>query len=187
MSRCLFLLLLVLVSCETPTRNLRERDDEYHIVALNDNERAYQAARAAARTQPVYPVVGLGLRLGMDSGQVRQHLDSLRRHRAMGWPRSTYQLRQEVGPDFEQDRLVRVWLMPDHTNLPTAHEYFDVVHYLEYLYGLSYPHGEAPARCSWFKGATEVQLINIPEYGYYLQYLDLHHPLAIDPHAHHSL
>jgi hypothetical protein len=184
-----FLLLLGLISCETHPLPFSERNDEYTLVALNDDERAYQAALAAARTRPAYPVVGFGLRLGMNSGQVSQHLDSLRQHRELGWPLPTWQLRREVWPDFEHDRLVRLFLCRDgtNTNLPTTREYLDVVHGLEHLYGLGYPHGEAPVTCSWFKGGTEVQLINLHEYGYYLCYFDLHHPIYINPHPHYSL
>lgn len=186
-----FLLLLGLFGCESHPRPRSEHHDEYTVVALNDHERAYQAARAAACTQPAYPLVGLGLRWGMNSTQVRQHLDSLRQHPHRSWPLPTCRLGREVWPAYQQGRLVSFFLTPGSTGSPTTttRDYLDLVRGLEHLYGLSYPHGEAPVVWSWFKGGTEVQLISLNGYGYYLDYLDLPHqpPVDNDPNAHYTL
>jgi hypothetical protein len=103
----LLLALLPLASCKSVT----------------EREQRYQAAYGAASKLPTFPYAASGLRFGMDSTQVQQHLDSLRQRDELSWQLSIRRLPMQAEPEFVKGKLVNRQLTLGTTGLPNSPEY----------------------------------------------------------------
>jgi hypothetical protein len=140
-----------------------------------EREQCYQAAYDAASKLPVFFYVASGLRFGMDSSQVQQHLDSLRQRDELGWQLSSGRLPMQVEPEYVKGRLVRLQVLLHGSGLTNSLEHLELLRGLNKAYREGYEHSpsdEGGVR-SWFKGGTKVQLMTLSGMGYALDYRDL--------------
>jgi hypothetical protein len=108
--------------------------------SVPEREQRYQAAYDAASKLPTFPYAASGLRFGMDSTQVQQHLDSLRQRDQLGWQLSTGRLPMQAEPEFVKGKLVKLQLTLGTTGLPNSPEYRELVRGLTQAYGPGYVH-----------------------------------------------
>jgi hypothetical protein len=149
--------------------------------SVPEREQRYQAAYDAASKLPTFPYAASGLRFGMDSTQVQQHLDSLRQRDELNWQLSTGRLPIEAEPEYVKGKLVKLQLTLGTTGLPNSPEYRELVSGLTQAYGPGYVHGlgEDDDAQSWFKGGTEIELTPWVGVGFTLEYTDLHQAHAL--------
>jgi hypothetical protein len=141
----------------------------------SEQQQHYDQAQAAALKQLTFLYTVSGLRFGMGSSQVQQHLDSLRQHDELGWQLSSGQLPMQVEPEYVKGRLVRLQVLLHGSGLTNSLEHLELLKSLDNIYGEGYEHspGDEGGVRSWFKGGTEVQLMTLSGTGYALDYRDL--------------
>lgn len=165
MLRYCFILLLVLPACTDPNATLEAQQEQYH------------QAHLLAERQPTYPVVGPGFRLGMDSAQVRHHLDSLRMRDELNWRLSLGPVMTTYAPSYNAGKLLELTLLLQAGGQPGALAHLELQRGLRRAYGdAGCPHwvSSQQQQLSWFKGGTEIELTPLPGVGYQLRYTDLH-------------
>lgn len=121
-------------------------------------ERLYTQARVAAAKQAPAPLWA-GLRLGMDSAQVVQHLDSLRRGQALVWTLPSGPLPVTPYPSYRAGHLREFALLVPGNGQPWSPRHEELQAGLNATYGPNYPRGTSTLhQISWFNRGTEIEL-----------------------------